>query len=265
MPQRVSWLSLPHVTSLTDEAYWDEFWADLTLPAEMKHGQSHHLDAILDCFDRYLPVGGTALEVGGAPGQYAAYLHRELGYDVTCLDYSPEGCRKARENFRALQIDARVIQGDLFDPAVEIESHDLVYSLGLIEHFTDLELVARSHLRFVRPGGLLMLGAPNLRGLNEWMMRRLAPEVLGTHVLEVMDLDRWTALERPLSLTPVFKGYVGGIEPSVFGPRERDRFRTPLAVAVVASAWIFRNASWLRQINGPRTSGYMLGIWRADA
>lgn len=248
---------------LTDEAYWDTFWGDIKLPTEVRHGQSHYLDAILDSIDHHLPTDGKrALEIGGAPGQYLAYMHRRFRYAVTCLDFSPAGVRKARENFEALGIDARVIEGDMFDKSIEIEPQDVVYSLGLIEHFDDTEAVLRAHLRFARPGGLLMIGAPNLRGLNEWMLRRLRPGVLETHVLESMDLERWTALEGPLGLIPVFKGYVGGIEPNVFGAQVPERLWTALGLAVALFARIFRNARWLRRINGRHTSGYMLAIWR---
>ena len=80
---------------LTDAEYWDRYWSQLQLPAEVRRAaDSPYLNAILDVFDAHVPSGANVrtLEVGGAPGQYLAYLHRTDGHRVACLDYSPLGC-----------------------------------------------------------------------------------------------------------------------------------------------------------------------------
>lgn len=251
---------------LTDAAYWDHYWRSMSLPAEVKHGQGLYLDAILDCLDRHLPRGSRlrALEIGGAPGRYLAYLHRHFGYEVTCLDYSPEGCRMARENFQLLGIDAHVVQGDLFASDLHVEQHDVVLSLGLIEHFSSLESVIRAHLRFLRPGGTLLLGAPNLRGVNAVLLKRLAPEILDTCDSDAMDLRRWSTFEHELGLEPIFRGYLGGFEPSVFRARRRSRRRTFLgALAEGATLVLHDHGRWMRRLNGAAVSGYLMGIYRA--
>jgi 2-polyprenyl-3-methyl-5-hydroxy-6-metoxy-1,4-benzoquinol methylase len=38
--------------------------------------------------------------------------------------------------------------------------YDLVYSIGLIEHFPDKSDIVHAHVRLVRPGGLLLLYVP---------------------------------------------------------------------------------------------------------
>lgn len=252
---------------LTDEEYWDAYWNALKLPVEIRrHPRSLYLNAILDCVDRHLPdrPGLSVLEIGGAPGQYLAYLHRRFGYSCCCLDYSPLGCEKTRENFSLLGIPGTVHEQDLFDDRLDVPRHDVVYSLGLVEHFSDLEDVVSRHLRFVKPGGTLMLGAPNLLGINRWFLQRLAPEVLDVVDLRAMDLDNWRRFESALQLEPLFRGYVGGLEPCVFRARLADRQRRPLAKAVsIVDLVVHGRLRALRRLNSRLISGYILGIYRA--
>src|SRR5215210_5368799 len=162
--------------TLADEAYWDRYWSRITLPREHRHTpRAHYLNAILGVFDRWLPAepGWTVAEVGGAPGQYLAYLHRSHGYRVTCIDLSATGCAKTIENFRLIGIPGDVVKADITADVSELPAFDVVYSLGLIEHFADRRRVVENHARLVRPGGYLVLGVPNLRGLTGWFMRTL--------------------------------------------------------------------------------------------
>lgn len=252
---------------LTDEQYWDEYWHSLELPAEIRRNpRTLYLNEILNRFDRYLPnrPGLSVLEIGGAPGQYLAYLNRRFGYTCSCLDYSPLGCEKTRENFALLGIPGVVYEGDLFDDDLDVGRHHVVYSLGLIEHFGDLEEVVTRHLRFLVPGGTLLLGAPNMLGINRWFMQRLAPEILDVVDLRAMDLDNWGRFEAKLGLQRVFRGYVGGFEPCVFRARRPELSRRPLARVVAAVDLVVHGRlRWLRRLNSRATSGYILGIYRA--
>ena len=128
------------MTELTDDSYWDAYWRERArqLPLEVHRGEaSLQVGAILDMIDAYLPVGdASVLEVGGAPGQYLAYIHRRCSCRCAILDYSAAGCDLARENFRALGVELAVYEHDLL--AAELtDRFDFVYSLGLVEHFAD--------------------------------------------------------------------------------------------------------------------------------
>ena len=102
------------------------------LPSEIRKGQSLYLDELIKVFETHLPRGEsrTALEIGGAPGGYLAFMHRGLGYDITVLDYSELGCRMAKKNFELLDIPAVVCCGDMFEAADRLPRFDLVFSLG---------------------------------------------------------------------------------------------------------------------------------------
>jgi len=253
--------------ALTGAEYWDRYWSQLTLPREYRHTpRSYYLNAILDVFDRWLPTDAslTAAEIGGAPGQYLAYVHRALGYRVTCVDFSAVGCAKTVDNLRLLGIPGDVIQADITADVGHLPAFDVVYSLGLIEHFADRRRIVENHARLVRPGGYLVLGVPNFRGLTGWFMRTLAPRTYATHEIGAMDLDGWREFEEALHLRVLWKDYVGGFEPSVFARREDRRARTlfPYLLARGLKALFSRRFGFLRRINGPRWSGYAIAVYR---
>jgi SAM-dependent methyltransferase len=253
---------------LTHRAEWDAYWERrLDLPAEVtRQGATPFLRAILDVLDRHLPADPSlrALEIGGAPGQYLAYLHRTKGYRCACLDYSPVGIEAARRNFELLAIPLEAVAGDVLDDGVEVEPADVVMSLGLIEHFAALEAIVQRHVRLARPGGWLVLGCPNLLGINGWLARRLIPQRLASHHVPSMDLARWTEWEGRLGLQRLFRGYVGGFEPSVTCQLER---RTPSSLAVYAAlralhVVVSPRDGRLRRLNSRWWSGYAIGVYR---
>jgi SAM-dependent methyltransferase len=253
----------------TDESDWDDYWRRHAseLPSVVVRGSSSlQLDAILDVFDAHAALGEdkAALEVGGAPGRYLAYLHRRSGCRCAVVDSSPHGCELTRRNFDLLGIPVDVHQDDVLRPRGEIGRFDLVYSLGLIEHFVDVEAVVAAQARLVRPGGKLILGVPNLRGVNGWFARRLAPRRLALHNTEAMRTECWDDFERALGLEREFRGFVGGFEPGVFTAIEEHTLRR-MPVWVLAEAMrrgLGRRFAPLRRFNHPAISGYLLGVWR---
>jgi SAM-dependent methyltransferase len=255
---------------LTASADWDEEWESKRLPAAVERATAGlYVQAILDVIDAYLPEDPqlSILEIGGAPGQYLAYMHRYFGYAVHCLDYSAVGCQKAEENLRLLGIPAQVYNRDLFAPDVDLPPFDIVYSLGVIEHFADLPAVVERHLRLLKPGGTLLLGVPNFGGIYHGFLRRLAPHLLSQHNLAAMDLRNWEPLEHQFGLRPLFKGYVGGFEASILHRCEK---KTPLNrllfwTAKGLKSVLHRRLRFLRRVNGRFISGYMMGVYEKPA
>ena len=250
---------------LTVREQWDEQWKKVSLPCRHARGPgSFH--SILDTFDKWLPnqAGLSVLEIGGAPGGYSAYLHHRFGYQVNCLDYSPVGCEITAKNFEMQNIEGKVYQADLFSDVPALPLHDIVFSLGVVEHFEDMESAVARHLRLLKPGGILLIGMPSFIGVNHWFLKRLAPVLLSQHNLNSMRIENWARFEGNLGLTPIFKGYIGGFEPRVFAVRERRTFRSGFlylfsrGLALILS----HHLPGLRRFNSPRFSGYVMGIWR---
>ena len=251
---------------LTQEEYWDNYWRNLRLPSEIRKVPGNlYLNAILRVFDRYFPPDErlSILEIGGAPGQYLAYMHRTFGYSVHCLDYSKMGCLKAKENLELLDIRGTVHHADLFSEELQLSQFDIVYSLGFVEHFSDPGMVIERHLRLLKPGGILLIGLPNFLGIYRFFLKRLSPELLASHNLRFMDIRTWGEFEKNLDLQILFKGYVGGFEPRLFSRRgARGSSRAVLGVARALDRVFHSHLGLLRKLNSRLTSGYAIGVYR---
>lgn len=256
-------------TRFTDQAWWDTYWEGTPLPQEFtEQTTSRYIRSFLEPFDRFFPHDPSLsmLEIGGAPGRYLAYFHRRFGYAVHALEYSSVGYELARRNLQLLGIPATVRQGDMFDTAVDLPRCDIVYSLGLIEHFDDPLAVAEAHLRFVKPGGLLVIGAPNLQGVGRFLFQKLSPSILESHHPPSTDPDLWAAFESRLGLEVLWKGYTCGFEPGTFHRLERKEL-APRALWVLLQGltrvWDTKALDGLRDHNSRAWSSNVIAFYRA--
>jgi len=125
----------------------------------------------------------SILEIGCGDSVWLPYLSKRLGLELAGMDYSEEGCALARRRLAAAGVHAPVYCADLFvaDPA-DVGMYDFVYSLGVVEHFSNLEDVLSHMLKFVRPGGILLAEVPNLRSVHGLLMWMYQPLILAKHV-----------------------------------------------------------------------------------
>ena len=252
---------------LTEKKYWDSHWERIRLPAEIKKETANILNReLLRVFDKYLPrkEGANILEIGGAPGHFLAFFAKDFHYSVTAIDYSEIGCRKMKENFEMLHINAmiynrNIISNDLSD----LPRFDIVYSLGFIEHFRDIDPILEKHVHLVKEDGILMIGVPNFSGITELILRKTSPHILSTHNIRAMDLRTWEAFEEKYLLRPIFKGYLGGFD--LHHCRRCER-RTPLNRLIRLFFKMFtgitNRTSFLRRFNSRIWSPYLLVIYR---
>ena len=252
--------------TLSEKKHWNDVWRGIELPMEIKRlKKSHFLNKILDVFDDILPHNSSLsiLEIGGAPGQYLAFFAKEFGYKVTGLDYSEIGCKKMKENFDILGINATVYQMDLFSEDIRVSPQfDIVYSLGFIEHFTNLEEVIEKHLDLLKPGGILLIGTPNLLGVNGIVMKHIAPERMSIHNLATMDVSNWNNFKQRYELETLFEGYIGGFEPRAIICEKQAFFSRFLYLFFQGFQIITDNLDFHRSFNSMHWSYYLLGIYR---
>ena len=111
--------------------------------------------------------GSRLLEVGCGGSIWLPYFAREHGFEVTGLDYSPQGCAAAEHVLKREGVEGKVVCGDLFDPPEGMAgAFDMVISYGVVEHFTDTAGAVAACAKFLRPGGAMMTFIPNLAGLS---------------------------------------------------------------------------------------------------
>jgi 2-polyprenyl-3-methyl-5-hydroxy-6-metoxy-1,4-benzoquinol methylase len=200
---------------LLEKQYWDNFWASIQLPMDIgANAQSSVARGVFDVFERFIPKRppGRVLEIGGAPGRFLTYWAR-AGYEAHALDYSAIGCAKTRENFQLLSLPVTVHEMNVRGASRHLPQFDIVYSLGFIEHFHDLDAVLEEHHSLLKPGGLLFLGVPHFIHVFWPMLSRLAPNITGGHVRRTLSPRSWRSLQDSLGMSEVFEGFVGGFDP----------------------------------------------------
>jgi len=250
---------------LTQKEDWDLRWQKIQLPLQIKkEHRNQRLNSRLEVFEKFLPSNDnlSVLEIGGAPGQYLAFMAKKLKCHISALDYSTIGCRKTQKNLKLLNLDGKVYQKNLLeDDLSELPKYDVVYSLGFIEHFKDYRLVIEKHLQLLKKKGTLIIGVPNLRGVNYWFMKMLSPEKIKGHNLRTMDIRTWNQFESFFKLKRIYRGYIGGFQPLV--SCERQTYLNKSVIFCLKNLNSLSNRiGILGRINSKYWSTYLIGVYQ---
>jgi hypothetical protein len=103
-------------------------------------------------------------------------------------------------------------------------------SLGLIEHFDDVDTVISKHIEWLKDGGILILGVPNFRGLTRFIQHFLDKSLLDKHNLSIMNINYFRSIGKKFSLKEVEVKYIGSFEPDL--PIPITRFGNPIQIII---------------------------------
>jgi SAM-dependent methyltransferase len=125
----------------------------------------------------------SMLEIGCGDSTWLAYLAKKHSIGtVAGLDYAPSGAEMARKRLAEAGVEGTIFCEDMFTADVgDVGQYDLVYALGVVEHFADLRSAIAAIYRFVKPGGIVLCEIPNMpsiHGLLSWLYQ---PAVLAKH------------------------------------------------------------------------------------
>ena len=111
---------------------------------------------------RHVPSGPgvRVLDCGCGSGGYVRLLRRELGAEALGLEYQAD---KVAEAQRHPDVAPYVIQGDIQRMPYEAGSFDVVWLNEVIEHVPDEMRSLAEIRRVLKPGGRLIVFAPNRR------------------------------------------------------------------------------------------------------
>ncbi len=177
----------------TEQAYWEQVHSGgirMRLPRPVDIGTINTMRLLR----RHVPAGARVLEIGFAPGKMLAWVAARLGARVSGLDYAAAGVATAHRLFDTLGIPADLRCEDVFAHSFTPGSFDVVYSLGVIEHFDDPREIVRRHMELLAPGGVAIIAIPNYGGLYGRLQRRFDPENLAIHNTSIMSLATLAAL-----------------------------------------------------------------------
>ncbi|HJQ34218.1 MAG TPA: class I SAM-dependent methyltransferase [Pyrinomonadaceae bacterium] len=195
---------------IAGKGHWDDFYrvraGTQAVWAPSSHGEDALEHALVGEIERLKPR--TLLEVGCGDSTWLPYLALRTGASVTGVDYSQDGCEMARRRLDAQGVAGSVVCADVLaaDPE-EVGQFDFVYSLGLVEHFTDLKGILTTLLKFVRPGGALFTEVPNLLSLHGLMVWAWQPELMAKH--ETISRRRMARAYEEIGLEDVRAHYLG--------------------------------------------------------
>lgn len=193
---------------LTNREFWVNYW-------ENKQGIIQYIPANFlfhRVFKKYIEKYNikSAIELGGFPGYYSVFLKKHFGLKTTLMDYfiHPEIINKLINKNNLDENAIEIIEADLFKIKAE-NTYDLVFSCGLIEHFSDTSDIINRHIQFLKPNGTLLITLPNFTGINGWVQRKFDPENYSKHYIQCMELNYLKDVMQSLNLEIVEITYYG--------------------------------------------------------
>jgi cyclopropane fatty-acyl-phospholipid synthase-like methyltransferase len=170
-------------TDIATPEHWDAYWTRSKPPRPFG---TRRADRVLrDFIGAHLQPRPAQrfLEVGAGNSPYLPAFARTFGYQVAGLDYSPLGVDMARRNLASTGVDGDVIEADLFDPPSGWEgAFDVVFTMGVVEHFRPTVDAVRACARYLAPNGRMLTVIPNMHGFPGAATRWLSRELYEGHV-----------------------------------------------------------------------------------
>lgn len=195
---------------LTERKFWEDYWNNkreqLIEPVQESGFHNRVLDSVISNSSIK-----SSIELGGFPGTFSIYVKKKFNLDTTLLDYFID--QSIVDDLLAVngldQNAIHLIEDDLtLDHPIQ-EKYDLVFSIGLIEHFVDTRGIIKRHLAYLKPGGDLLIILPNFRGVNGWLQRKFDKANYDVHNIQSMDLELLHSIAEELKIEQISTYYVG--------------------------------------------------------
>lgn len=99
------------------------------------------------------------IELGAGSGGDILYLSK-LGAKTTALDFSPESISIINHRAKKEKVKINTLCQDCQKTNIPNNYFDLVYSVGLVEHFNNPLKTLKEQIRILKPGGYLIVEVP---------------------------------------------------------------------------------------------------------
>ncbi len=126
----------------------------------VRYGKAFRTQAALALLRRHVDFAGSIdlLDVGSNRGSFArAFLEAAPNASVLAVEPDERVARSCAELARCELVEARIE-----DAPLETCRFDIVHSCHTIEHLAEPKRVLADHWRTLKPGGLLLIDAPNI-------------------------------------------------------------------------------------------------------
>lgn len=260
----------PRVVDRGGSPYWDRFWRRRR-PTGLARRASYFHRRLVAWLASYATPGTVVLEAGcgGSVWLPALALRGAICWGV---DYSRVGLALLEQTLEHQHVTATLIAGNVLDPeALPAGRFDVIYSVGLVEHFAPPDDMLLSFRRLLVPGGVLITLVPNFTSVWGRLQCWVDRPVYDTHV--VYSPERLDQVHRRAGYSVIEAGhFFGGFAPLVVnagGPM--SRLPVPVGAAAIGSVWLVQQAvAWSTHALGLPTdssvrSGYVGGVYRAES
>jgi 2-polyprenyl-3-methyl-5-hydroxy-6-metoxy-1,4-benzoquinol methylase len=250
---------------LASSDWWELYWKNkLSLPKTFN--PSLALDrCIAQTTERFLPYsrGKQMIEVGCCPGKWMIYFHKTFGYTVSGIDYLPAGIEYTQQNLSLNHVEYQdLICEDILALQTE-KRYDVVFSVGFIEHFTDVIPILDGHLRLTAPGGYMIVGVPRFYSVI-YLLQSLfdavsEDKILPRHNLAASKLSVFRNFAASRSLNILFLDYIGGFLPTLLKTGDAGALAESARTRIVN--WR-DNVRALDKVNHSLISNYIFAIFQ---
>jgi 2-polyprenyl-3-methyl-5-hydroxy-6-metoxy-1,4-benzoquinol methylase len=177
--------------------------------------------------------GMKVIEIGFAPGKQLAYIKKKYGAEVTGIDKSKNGINLAKKLFNSLKIEGNIICGDILHNTIKNEKYDLVYSVGVIEHFDDPKPLVENHFKILKNNGVAIIIIPNYKKIYGKIQKHFHPDNLNIHNLEIMELNNIKKLASNLCAKEIQSYYFGMLDQSLISWEKKIPYKLSLIIKYI--------------------------------
>jgi len=121
------------------------------------------MQRVRETFADYVPSGSKVLEIGCGTGHILTYVSKVKNADAYGIDLSPEAEKVVNQFEEKNGSKVHFMVGDGFAVPYPENSFDVVFSEGVIEHFTvdETRKMVEEHVRVCKKNGLVIISVPN--------------------------------------------------------------------------------------------------------
>ncbi|MGH9378436.1 MAG: class I SAM-dependent methyltransferase [Terriglobia bacterium] len=157
----------------TGREFWDRWWEKSPLPASLdpyRRGLKNYPVRKLheyfeSVFEGHETEGKKLIEIGCAQSVILPYLAKQFGFEVWGIDQSKLGCERSRMVLEREQVRGEVCCCDFFAIPESLRGQfDVVFSMGVVEHFENTADAVRAMSMLLKPGGRMITTIPNFTG-----------------------------------------------------------------------------------------------------
>jgi len=115
----------------------------------------------------------SCLEIGCGTAIDSYYLKNALGLECTALDISTAAIEQASRLKQYFPLSINLMVSDMFKIGLPDNSFDIIFSQGVMEHFSDPIPAYKEQLRLLKKGGYLIIHVPQKNNIYSILQNRL--------------------------------------------------------------------------------------------